>query len=74
MVNGDVLTQVDYRQMLEFHNDNHADLTVALSLHEVDIPFGVVTCKARPSAASRRSRLSMYVNAGMYLLQPSVCE
>ena len=61
--------------MLEFHHDHQADLTVALSPHDIDVPYGVVTCEG-PAIRSleEKPRISMYVNAGIYLLQPAVYE
>ena len=75
VVNGDVLCRVDYRQMLEFHHDHHADLTVALSPHDIEVPYGVVTCEG-PAIRSleEKPHISMYVNAGIYLLEPAVYE
>jgi dTDP-glucose pyrophosphorylase/CBS domain-containing protein len=75
VVNGDVLSRVDYRQMLEFHNDHGGDMTVALKRHVVDIPYGVITCEGPVvRRLEEKPCLTMHVNAGIYLLQPSVYE
>ena len=61
--------------MLEFHNDHHGGPDVALSLHEVDVPYGVVDGEG-PAIRSleEKPQLSLYVNAGIYLLEPTVDE
>ena len=42
VINGDILTQVDFRAMLEFHVDHQADMTVAVRLYEYQVPYGVI--------------------------------
>jgi dTDP-glucose pyrophosphorylase/CBS domain-containing protein len=73
VVNGDVLTTVDYRQMFEFHQENKADMTVAVNLHVISVPFGVVDCEnARVCRVREKPDLKLLVNAGIYLLEPDV--
>lgn len=75
VVNGDVLTQVNYRAMLAFHNENHADMTVAVRQYEIEIPYGVVECDGVIIKALReKPRMEYFVNAGIYLLNPSVYD
>jgi dTDP-glucose pyrophosphorylase/CBS domain-containing protein len=73
VINGDVVTKVDFRRMLDFHLENEADMTVAVNLRQMEVPFGVVECDGpRIKALQEKPRLPMLVNAGIYLLQPSV--
>lgn len=73
VINGDVITQVDFRRMLEFHEEHQADMTVAVTLHEFQVPYGVVDCSGAQILAFREKPKSrMLINAGIYLLQPSV--
>jgi dTDP-glucose pyrophosphorylase len=73
VINGDILTEVDFGAMLAFHQDNAADLTVAVRKHEVQIPYGVVECHGSHVAALKeKPRVGFLVNAGVYLLEPSV--
>lgn len=75
VVNGDILTSVDFRAMLEFHREHLADMTVAVQQYEVRIPYGVITTDG--VAAIRiieKPTLRHFVNAGIYLVQPSVCK
>jgi dTDP-glucose pyrophosphorylase/CBS domain-containing protein len=75
VVNGDILSRVDYRQMLDYHNEHQADMTVAIIRHEIEIPFGVVECDGSLiRKLEEKPKLNMYVNAGIYLLQPTVYE
>jgi NDP-sugar pyrophosphorylase family protein len=42
VMNGDLLTTLDFRRMIEFHLHEKADLTVGVSHREVKIDFGVI--------------------------------
>jgi NDP-sugar pyrophosphorylase family protein len=73
VVNGDVLTNVDYRQMFEFHQDNKADMTVAVNLHIISVPFGVVDCvETKIRRLREKPDIKLFVNAGIYLIEPTV--
>lgn len=75
VVNGDVLTRVNFRSMLAFHQENRADLTVAARWYEVEIPFGVIeTDGVFVKGVREKPRLSHFVNAGIYLLDPGVYQ
>ena len=72
VINGDILTQVDFRAMVDFHRQNEADLTVAVRQYEFQVPYGVVECEGTTiSAVTEKPSFNFFVNAGMYLLQPT---
>ena len=73
VINGDVITHLDIRKMLDFHQEHAAEMTMAVNLHRLEIPYGVVECQG-PLVRSLREKPSIpvMVNAGIYLLQPSV--
>jgi dTDP-glucose pyrophosphorylase len=73
VVNGDVLTSIDYRQMLDYHREHEADMTVAVNLHTIKVPYGVVDSDgSRITGLREKPDLTLFVNAGIYLLDPSV--
>ncbi len=73
VVNGDVLTEINYRAMLAFHQDNGASLTVAVAEYEVEIPYGVVELDGvRVLGIAEKPRIKQFINAGVYLLEPEV--
>ncbi len=70
---GDILTKVDFRAMVLFHEEHGADMTVAVKPHEVTIPFGVVeTDGATVKSISEKPTIHNMINAGIYLLNPEV--
>ena len=75
VMNGDILTNVDYRAMMKFHRENRAQLTVALRQYEMQVPYGVVEAKdGMVSELREKPRITFLVNAGIYLLEPSVLK
>jgi NDP-sugar pyrophosphorylase family protein len=73
VMNGDLLTQVDFRAMLAFHREHQADLTVAVRAQNLTLPYGVIECDG-PTVRGLKEKpvLNVFVNAGIYLLEPSV--
>jgi dTDP-glucose pyrophosphorylase/CBS domain-containing protein len=75
VINGDVLTQVDFRTMLMYHRQHDADMTVAVSQYGLAVPFGVVECEGpRICRLQEKPQLNVLVNAGIYLLEPTVYD
>lgn len=75
VVNGDILTKVDYRAMLDFHREHRADLTVAVRMHEVRMSYGVVEMDgAVITGITEKPAIRQFINAGLYLVQPSACR
>lgn len=74
VVNGDVLTKVDYRAMLSFHREQGAELTVGVRRHAVPVPFGVVEAEGTRVTGIVEKKASVLINAGIYLLEPAVLD
>ncbi len=75
VINGDILTQVDFRAMLTFHREQQGELTVAVRQYQVQVPFGVIECDgALVSQLTEKPQLTFFINAGIYLLEPVVCR
>lgn len=45
VMNGDILTQVNFRTLYAFHQEQKADLTVAVRRYEMQVPYGVIECE-----------------------------
>ena len=75
MINGDILTQVDFGAMLAFHQENHALMTIAVRRYEVQVPYGVIECEGvRVRQLQEKPQVGFLVNAGIYLLEPAVFQ
>jgi len=73
VINGDILTSVDFQAMLAYHREHNADLTIGVRQYDLQVPYGVVECEG-PHVHRLREKphLRFFVNAGIYLLEPSV--
>jgi dTDP-glucose pyrophosphorylase/CBS domain-containing protein len=75
VINGDILTQVNFRAMLVYHQEQQADMTVAVRRYEVQVPYGVVEGNGPYiQRLQEKPQVSFLVNAGIYLLEPSVYQ
>jgi dTDP-glucose pyrophosphorylase len=76
VVNADILTKCDFRAMWDFHRaEQKAAMTVGVTLHQVDIPYGELMLDgARVVRCEEKPRKEYPVNAGIYVLDPSVLD
>lgn len=74
VINGDVLTTVNYRAMLDYHQHHGARLTMGVRHYGMKVPYGVVECDGPLVTALReKPEVGFFVNAGIYLVDPAVC-
>lgn len=73
VINGDILTEVDFRAMLAYHREHGAELTVAVRQYDVKVPYGIIDCEgSHVRGVNEKPTFGFFVNAGIYLLEPSV--
>jgi dTDP-glucose pyrophosphorylase len=72
VTNGDVLTDIHYGELLDFHLRHQADATMAVRLHEWQHPFGVVQIDGIDITGFEEKPIARtHINAGIYVLNPS---
>ena len=75
VINGDILTKVDFKAMLKYHRKHKADLTVGVRQYDLEVPYGVLQCEgAYVRGLQEKPKYNFLVNAGIYLLEPSVYD
>ena len=75
VLNGDVLTRVDYTHLLRFHAEHQSTATLCVRKHSTQIPYGVVRMDdVKIVALEEKPVLTHYINAGIYLLNPDVLD
>ncbi|MCB0035791.1 MAG: nucleotidyltransferase family protein, partial [Anaerolineales bacterium] len=75
VINGDILTEVDFRTMLSHHQKHQAMITVAVRQYAFQVPYGVVQCEgAHVRQLQEKPSYNFLVNAGIYLLEPTVYQ
>ena len=73
ITNGDVLTDINYGDIIDFHDDNDGDATMAVRQHELQNPFGVVKTNGLEIIEIEEKPISIsYINAGVYVFNPSI--
>ncbi len=65
VMNGDLLTTLDYRKMFKAHQKNNASGTIAISKREVKIDFGIVETDSEGMLTSYKEKPSYFYNFGM---------
>ena len=72
VLNGDILTQVDFADMLAFHREMEAEMTIGVAQYDFEVPYGVIEADGGIVRALReKPRYDFQINAGMYLIEPS---
>jgi len=75
VMNGDLLTTVNFEQMLKYHREHQAFSTVCVREHSVTVPFGVVDFDDHRLVGIReKPTQKFFVNAGVYLLDPGILD
>jgi len=75
VINGDILTEVDFRALRDYHREQGADLTVGVRRYTFSVPYGVVeNSGVRVMRIDEKPEMTLFVNAGIYLLEPSVFD
>jgi dTDP-glucose pyrophosphorylase/CBS domain-containing protein len=71
VMNGDLLTNANFRSLLAFHQEQSAVATMAVREYEYNIPYGVITSKDHQVIGMTEKPTYHYlVNAGIYCLEP----
>ena len=72
VMNGDVLTKVNFPQLLAFHDDHNAVATMCVREYDFQVPYGVVEMDHyRISGIREKPVHRFFVNAGIYVLSPA---
>jgi dTDP-glucose pyrophosphorylase len=75
VTNGDVLTDIRYGEVLDFHCRYRAAATMAVRLHEWQHPYGVVHTKGVDIVGFEEKPVARsHINAGVYVLEPSALD
>ncbi|MDN3401228.1 nucleotidyltransferase family protein [Pseudoalteromonas sp. APC 3213] len=69
MINGDILTNVDFSKVLDFHVKQASDATMCVRDYEIKIPFGVIEGEGHQiTAMVEKPTYRYFVNAGIYII------
>lgn len=75
LMNGDIMTSVNLKQMLAFHADQGASATIGAFAHEYQVPYGVLKMDgAHVTGIQEKPIIRKYVSGGVYTLAPHVLK
>jgi dTDP-glucose pyrophosphorylase/CBS domain-containing protein len=75
VTNGDVVTDIRYGDLLDFHMRHAAVATMAVRVHEWQHPYGVVQTRGLDIVGFEEKPIARtHINAGVYVLSPGVLE
>ena len=71
VMNGDLLTNLDFEKLLDFHHSHNSKATMCVSEYNIESPYGevkldfekIVSIKEKPT-------YKFFINAGVYVLDP----
>jgi len=73
MMNGDLLTKVDFSDLLKFHLESGGEATMCVREYDFQVPYGVVTANDHKVASIVEKPIhKFFVNAGIYVLSPQL--
>jgi len=75
VINGDILTNVNFYNLLQYHIENNYKMTIGSRIYETQIPYGVLnmneTCV---TSLEEKPVIKHLVSGGVYILEPSVIQ
>lgn len=76
VINADVLTNVDFNSLLDFHHKAENVATMCVRQFEQQVPYGVIETDEhnRITSLKEKPSFSFNVNAGVYTLAPQVLD
>jgi dTDP-glucose pyrophosphorylase len=75
VMNGDLLTTLNFRQLLQFHTEMHVKATMCVRQYEIEVPYGVVKVENQRLANIVEKPIhQFFVSAGIYVLEPDALE
>jgi len=75
VTNCDILTAVNFNQLLSFHYENNALATMGLNRFQYQMPYGVVEVKNHHILSfSEKPIYDFFVNAGIYVVSPEALD
>lgn len=73
VMNGDLLTNLNFQSLLDFHVKNSSSATMCVKEYDLQVPYGVVNIdKNRVKSIEEKPTHKFTVSAGIYVFEPEV--
>ena len=75
VINGDVLTKTNFQEILKYHSENNADITICAREHKLSSPYGVIEVQGiKFKSMVEKPSFRQLVNAGIYVINPQLIK
>lgn len=75
VMNGDVLTSINFEYLMSFHLRNNSNATMCIREYDFQVPYGVVnTDNENIVSIDEKPVHNFFVNAGVYMLEPNCID
>ena len=73
LINGDVLTKTNFKDILKYHEVNSADITICAREHVLNSPYGVIEVDGIAfKSMIEKPSFTQLVNAGVYVINSEI--
>ena len=71
VINGDILTNLDFEKMFDYHKINNASATMCIKEYNIKLPYGEIKLnKKKIKSIDEKPQYKFFVNSGIYILEP----
>ena len=76
LMNGDILSTIDYSDLINYHKRNGSTVTIALKRRDIKIDFGIVEMDDSNVIKSyiEKPTIDYLVSMGIYVFEPEILE
>lgn len=75
VMNGDLLTNVNFHDLLQYHDEQDSMATICVREYDFQVPFGVVDIEDhRIKKIDEKPVFGFFVNAGIYVIDPAIVD
>lgn len=75
IMNGDLLTKINFQRLLDFHLEHKATATMCVREYDFQVPYGVVKINNHDIVSIEEKPIyNFFISAGIYVLEPVILE
>lgn len=75
VINGDILTGIDFEKFLNHHVENNFSITVGVRNYEMNVPYGVVvTQNMLIQSLEEKPTYNFHISGGVYVVNPEIVK
>jgi dTDP-glucose pyrophosphorylase len=75
VINGDVLSKINLKNLIDFHNDHSSDITICVKEYINKIPYGIIDINGcEVNSLKEKPTITNHINAGIYLINPDILK